>query len=158
MSVTSEVLGAVLTSAGVPADKFGAEVSGGGFFGFSKRVAEGLQGWALSFRISERGPRLQDWPLFDCGFGSWLASVCRSIRGCWTQGSTSSKGSRGGEASMPKQRPMSRALRSLQSPARHTTRKAYNSRFAETCVIIDKLDKIGADAVKKELGDKASGV
>ena len=28
-------------------------------------------------------------------------------------------------------------------------------RFAETCVIIDKLDKIGADAVKKELSDKA---
>jgi len=27
-------------------------------------------------------------------------------------------------------------------------------KFAETCVIIDKLDKIGSDAVKKELGDK----
>eukprot|EP00933_Yihiella_yeosuensis_P079794 TRINITY_DN93219_c0_g1_i1.p1 TRINITY_DN93219_c0_g1~~TRINITY_DN93219_c0_g1_i1.p1 ORF type:complete len:592 (-),score=116.86 TRINITY_DN93219_c0_g1_i1:229-1746(-) len=29
-----------------------------------------------------------------------------------------------------------------------------SDRFSETCVIIDKLDKIGADAVKKELSDK----
>ena len=28
-------------------------------------------------------------------------------------------------------------------------------RFAETCVIIDKLDKIGADEVKKELAKQA---
>ena len=29
-------------------------------------------------------------------------------------------------------------------------------KFAETCVIIDKLDKIGAEGVMKELGDKVS--
>lgn len=30
--------------------------------------------------------------------------------------------------------------------------------FAETCVIIDKLDKIGAEAVKKELSKQARDV